>query len=109
MANEYVLIDFLVIGAQKAGSTYVLNCLEEHPEIFMPPYEFGFFEDPVFEHKTASELAMHFQGVAEDQVVGAKRPNLLGHHECPPRLKEIYPELKLVVILRNPVERDISG
>ena len=43
-----MLPDFFVIGAQKAGSTYLLECLGEHPQVFMPPAEVAFFEDPLY-------------------------------------------------------------
>jgi len=37
---------FIVIGAQKAGSTYLLQCLRDHPTIFMPRSEIP--EDPLY-------------------------------------------------------------
>ena len=38
-----MLPDFFVVGAQKAGSTYLLECLNDHPQIFMPEQEVAFF------------------------------------------------------------------
>ncbi len=43
-----MLPDFFVIGAQKAGSTFLLQCLGEHPQIFMPESEVPFFEDSLY-------------------------------------------------------------
>ncbi|MEM8864295.1 MAG: sulfotransferase domain-containing protein [Planctomycetota bacterium] len=104
-----MLPDFFVIGAQKAGSTYLLECLGEHPEIFMPPAEVAFFEDPLYDPAWLDWFEQHFDPAQPGQVIGVKRPNLLGLPECPARLAEHMPELKLVVVLRSPVERAISA
>ena len=104
-----MLPHFFVVGAQKAGSTYLLQCLGEHPAVFMPPAEVPFFEDPLYAPERIGDFERHFDAAKPDQVVGVKRPNLLGLPECPYRLARHMPELKLVVTLRDPIERAISG
>lgn len=104
-----MLPDFFVIGAQKAGSTYLLQCLSEHPQVFMPPSEIAFFEDSLYSADRIAEFEKHFAPARPGQVVGVKRPNLLGHPECPERLQRHMPHLKIVAILRNPIDRAISG
>lgn len=101
--------DFVVIGAQKAGSTYVLRCLEEHPAIFMPPYEVAFFDDGLYSPEKLGQFQAHFKSAKNGQLVGFKRPNLLGLPECPRRLYENLPNAKLIVILRNPIARAVSA
>ncbi len=46
------LPDFIIISTQKSGSTFVNNCLREHPEIFMPRSEYICFEDPEYQQKS---------------------------------------------------------
>jgi hypothetical protein len=104
-----MLPDFFVIGAQKAGSTYLLQCLNDHPQIFMPPGEIAFFEDSLYSADRITEFEKHFEPAKPGQVVGVKRPNLLGHPECPERLQRHMPNLKIIAILRHPIERAISG
>jgi len=104
-----MLPDFFVIGAQKAGSTYLLQCLAEHPQIYMPPSEVAFFEDSLYDPQRLDWFEQHFNPAQPGQVVGVKRPNLLGRPECPERLHRHMPNLKLVVVLRHPVERAVSG
>jgi hypothetical protein len=101
--------DFFVIGAQKAGSTFLLQCLGEHPQIFMPPSEVPFFEDSFYLVDEMDRFERKFVGAEPGQVVGVKRPNILGHPECPERLARYMPNLKLIAILRHPVERAVSG
>lgn len=104
-----MLPEFFVIGAQKAGSTYLLQCLGEHPQVFMPPSEVAFFEDSLYSAERLAEFEKHFLPAKPGQVIGVKRPNLLGHPECPERLYRHMPNLKIVVTLRNPIERAVSG
>ena len=104
-----MLPDFFVIGAQKAGSTYLLQCLGEHPQIYMPPDEVAFFEDSLYSEQHIADFERHFAPARPGQVIGVKRPNLLGHPECPARLQRHMPGLKLIAILRQPIERAISG
>jgi hypothetical protein len=104
-----MLPDFFVVGAQKAGSTYLLRCLGEHPQIFMPPAEVAFFEDSLYSPERIGEFEKHFIPAKTGQVIGVKRPNLLGHPECPERLKRHMPNLKIIAILRHPIERAVSG
>lgn len=104
-----MLPDFFVIGAQKAGSTYLLRCLGDHPQIFMPPAEVAFFEDNLYAAERIGEFEKNFTDATPGQVIGVKRPNLLGHPECPARLQKHMPHLKIVAILRHPIERAVSG
>lgn len=104
-----MLPDFFVIGAQKAGSTYLLECLREHPDVFMPKSEVAFFEDPFFAEDRLSQFAANFTSAKPGQKIGVKRPNVLGCPECPERLKKHLPGVKLIAVLRKPLERTISG
>lgn len=64
-----MLPDFIVIGAQKAGSTFILNCLAEHPDVFMYHEEIRFFENPTCLHNDLSELEALFTGIDTAQMV----------------------------------------
>ena len=104
-----MLPDFFVIGAQKAGSTYLLECLNDHPQVFIPPVEVAFFEDSLYSADRIGDFEKNFQSAQPGQVVGVKRPNLLGHPECPERLQRHMPDLKIIAILRHPIDRAVSG
>jgi len=43
-----MLPNFLVIGAQKSGTSFIYNCTREHPDIFAPANEVRFFENPEY-------------------------------------------------------------
>lgn len=98
----------IIIGAQKSASTYIHDCLGDHPDIYMIPGEIPFFESPDFENHKIEDLYKHFEGRTET-ILGFKRPNYLGKPEVPERIKRFLPDAKLIVILRNPIERSLSA
>lgn len=103
------LPDFYVIGAQKAGSTYLLRCLRDHPQTEMPRKEVSFFEDPDYDPDRLSKVASLYGTAGRDQRCGLKRPNYLGLPEIPSRLVRHTPNAKLIAVLRDPVDRVISA
>lgn len=104
-----MLPHFLVIGAQKAGSTYVLESLRAHPAIYMPRAEVPFFEGDRYSPDRLALFERHFEAARPGQLIGVKRPNWLCCPECPGRILRHLPHAKLIAILRNPVERAVSG
>ncbi len=128
--NNYVTVNlptFLFIGTGKAGSTSVYYYLNEHPEIFMSPIkETNFFSyeggRPNFSgpgdlkslaHKTTittiQEYQKNFQGVNNEKAIGEVSPSYLYIPEAPQRIKKYIPDIKMIVILRNPVDRAYSN
>ena len=103
-----MLPNFLILGAQKSASTFIQDCLSEHPEVFMPENETPFFESPDYENGELIELESLFDGRGE-RLLGIKRPAYLAKPEVPERIAQHIPDAKLVAILRNPLERSISA
>jgi len=102
--------NFLLIGAQKSGTTFLQKCLTEHPEVLMPPGETRIFENPEYLETNPYQFFEElFGGVPEKKAVGIKRPAYLAKPECPQRIRKHIPHAKLVAILRNPVERAVSA
>lgn len=102
-------LDFFIMGTEKGGSTYLLQCVREHPAIFMPRQEVAFFEDPFYVEDDLSEFEKHFSDAGEGQLLGVKRPTMLGHPRFGERLQRHYPDAKLIAILRNPIDRALSA
>lgn len=104
-----MLPNFIVIGGQKCGSTYLHDVLEEHPDIYLTPGETAFFQDPDYQNNSISDFEKLFNKAFNYKQVGIKRPDYLAKPECPARIKKHIPNAKLIVILRNPVSRAIAG
>ena len=104
-----MLPKFAIIGAQKSATTFIHRCLSDHPEVFMPSGEISYFEDPDYQESSFDEFLDLFADAKQNQLKGIKRPTYLHKPECPVRIKKIIPDVKLIVVLRNPIDRFISA
>ncbi|MEM9347272.1 MAG: sulfotransferase [Planctomycetota bacterium] len=102
-------LDFVVIGAQKAGSTFIMQCLQDHPDIYMPNGETPFFQGPDYSPDRLCVLEEIVRAAKPNQIRGIKRPNYLGEPEVPARISRHFPHIKIIAVLRNPVSRAISA
>lgn len=100
--------DFIVIGAQKAASTFIQTTLQAHPDVFLPDGETPYFEDPDYCQTPRTEFNSIFAGRTESKM-GIKRPNYIGKPEVPPRIHADFPNIKLVATLRNPITRAVAA
>lgn len=112
------LPDFLIIGAQKSGTTWLADQLSLHPGIFMAPDEIHFFDKAQNFARGISWYSNHFQRAAAGQLAGEKTPDYLwangdgaeGHlPDVHQKLYQTLPSARLIVVLRNPVERALSA
>jgi Sulfotransferase domain len=111
------LPDFLVIGAQKAGTTALYAYLRWHPAITGPSWkEVSFFD----RHYARGEAwyrgnfpARPRQWVAGKRSgarprVGEASPSYLFHPLAPERVAGLLPDVRLIALLRDPVDRALS-
>jgi hypothetical protein len=98
------LPDFLGIGAQKAGTTWLYDNLSAHPDLFLPrPKELHYF-DRTF-HESLRSYAARF-AAGSGKVKGEVTP---AYGILPPRrirfIRTVMPDVRLVFLMRNPIER----
>ena len=101
------LPEFLGLGTQKGGTTTLQRLLEQHPQVYLPPRK----ELHYFSLHYGEGEAWYRQQFAEartDQRCGEITPYYLFHPMAPQRIKALLPEAKLIVLLRDPVERALS-
>jgi tetratricopeptide (TPR) repeat protein len=101
--------DFIIIGASKCGTSSLYNYLSYHPQIlFSHKKELDFFWKN-FDRGINWYLA-HFPTLSDrdDFLTGEATPNYLRFPIVAERIKEYCSQVKLIVLLRNPVERAIS-
>jgi hypothetical protein len=106
-ARRRPLPDFLVIGAQKAGTTALYAYLRWHPGITGPSWkEVSFFD----RHWWRGEAWYRgqFPLRAGERLVGEASPSYLFHPLAPGRARSLVPDAKLVALLRDPVDRAYS-
>jgi len=108
--------DFLIIGAKKAGTTSLYRNLIHHPEVepcltketdfFNRYYSKGInWYRSHFPIKWFKQYAMN-QG--RNFITGEATPTYIYYPHAPKRIKKLIPNIKLIVILRNPVHRSFS-
>jgi hypothetical protein len=103
------LIDFAIVGGQRAGSSHLSALLARHPDLYVVPDEVPYFEDPFFGRSDPVELIRALAPASRHQQRGIHRPELLSRPECAPRLADANPRVRLLAALRNPVDRAISA
>jgi hypothetical protein len=103
------LPDFLILGAQKAGTTALYAYLRRHPRITGPSWkEISFFD----RHYLRGEAWYrgNFPNLlrTRGELVGEASPSYLFHPLAPERAAALVPSARLIALLRNPVDRALS-
>ena len=116
--------NFFVIGAAKAGTTALYNCLKQHPDIYMSPVKEPLFfafegEPPIYPgpagtyfHRVAvwrpRDYMLLFAGATGQRAIGEASPIYLRSPLAARRIRQNLPHSRLVAILRHPAERAYS-
>jgi len=113
-----MLPNFLHIGAEKSGTTWLYGRLHRHPDIFMPDVkELHYFngknsnlESPANNFKTQDLewYEVHFEGAEEETAIGEATPMYLCDPEAPAKIHHTIPDVKLIACLRYPTDRAYS-
>ncbi len=125
-ATDLKLPTFLIIGANKAGTTSLYHYLRQHPGVFMSavkePMFFtaigdanlkGSFANATLANPVAAtsleEYAQLFEGSGREQARGEASTSYLANPQCAHRILEFLPSVRLIAVLRNPIERAYSN
>ena len=115
--------NFLIIGERRSGTTTLGKWIECHPEIFLHPrMDMGYFIDKELvgsktwtkgnadyakwnkEHSIDEYVAL-FNDASKEKAIGEKSADYLFWHHSHERIKSYFPDIKLIVTLRNPIHR----
>jgi hypothetical protein len=105
--------DFVGIGVPKAGTTWWFSLVAAHPDIYVEHQkELMYFNQRVFDHCAQDggaddvfEAYRQWFPRPEGTKTGEWTPNYLYAHELPSLLRKVAPACKVMVLLRDPVER----
>jgi len=110
--------NFFIVGADKAGTSSLYSYLNEIPEIFMSkikePNYFSkkTFPDnppllrPIRDKKKYLDL---FKNVKDQKIIGEASPSYLADPDAPKLIHQISPDAKILISLRDPVDRIFSN
>lgn len=110
-----VLPNFLIVGTPKAGTTAIYHYLNQHPEIYFSPHKephfFSFIgeQKPHWGVKTLAEYEELFEGVTTEKAIGEASTWYLYSQSAAQQIKKYIPYVKVIIILRNPIERAYSS
>lgn len=119
--------DFIIVGAQKSGTSTLHGVLAGHPDVFIPSREIFFFDvddarqHPDFAAKNgqprnfardfdeyANWYVRFFDGAQQGQLRGEDSTSYLPSTLAPARIAELCPQVKIIASLRDPVARAYS-
>jgi len=102
---------FLIIGAQKSGTSSLRKFLEHNPQYFFTPRRELHFWNRDLKYRDGAgvnEYFRNFDGAAPHQLVGEKSPSYLPSTSAAERIALHLPQVKIVAVLRNPADRAYS-
>jgi hypothetical protein len=119
-------LDFVVLGAPKAGTTAFFRMLTAHPQVYgtpvkephffllgeRPPSFTGPGDEEMFNRQAVwrrEDYSALFAPARPDELVGEASPNYLGSADAARRLADYAPGVRLIVLLRDPVQRAQSA
>ena len=113
-----ILPDFLIIGAEKSGTTSLYDYIIQHPSVFPSMVK----EVEFFENKFSKEICFYksnfptklskfyFEKLKKIKFfTGEATPTYFFYPHAPNRVAKFLPQVKLIIILRNPVDRAYSN
>lgn len=119
---------FFLIGAQKAGTTWLWKMLDQHPETSLPSQkELHYFGSAELYDKGNDWYFDFFDGLDPDKLIGEASTTYFYDHvpywhnksdqiefdeslpPIPELISQYFPDAKFIVILRDPVHRAISA
>lgn len=103
-------LDFIVIGAQKSGTTSLHHYLSRHPRIRIPAVkEAPFFtRDDYFVRGMEWYIKEFFPKVSGNQILGTVTPQYMAYPIAVERIRSLCPNARIIAILRDPVARAMS-
>ena len=106
---------FIIGGAQRSATTYLTRVLDAHPEIeqakpVRPEPKF-FLKPEEYEEGYAGYLSRYFSHVDDKtgKVLGEKSTSYIEHEVAARRIKQMLPDVRMIFLLRHPIERAISN
>ena len=107
------LPDFLIIGAARCGTTWLYECLQAHRRLFLPaqkrPEPHFFLKEAEYARGIDYYSDRYFRGVSHALVAGEASTSYLYRPHAAARIARHLPDVKMIALLRNPIDRAFSN
>lgn len=101
--------NFLFIGADKSGSTWLYEILRAHPECYVPTIKDIYYFDRQYDRGLNWYLSFFKHAETTHKAVGELSHDYLFSGTAADRIANDFPNIKLMACLRNPVDRTFSN
>lgn len=107
--------NFFIVGAPKTGTTSLYEYLKNIPDVFLPKNKEPHFFSPKISElinypniKTREEYLKLFSNVKNQKAIGEASVHYLQDFEAPYNIQKTIPNAKIIIMLRDPIERSFS-
>jgi len=104
---------FFIVGAQRSGTTFLCKICDEHPEIEMAkplnPEPKFFITDDLYKNGINFYMDHFFRKYIEGKIRGEKSTSYFEKEIAAKRISENFESAKIIIILRDPIERAVSN
>lgn len=102
------LPDYLIVGGQRCGTTSLQELIASHPQVKPPFHRKGIHYFDTGMHRGPKWYRSVFPFRRAGQITGEASPYYLFHPFAAQRIADLVPEVRIIALLRDPVERAIS-
>jgi len=108
--NQQILPNLLLVGAAKSGTTLLANCLGQHPEIYMSPVKEPHYFIPNLAVDSFEEYISLFKNKNSEsaKIRAEASAGYIYSEDAAFAIKETFPDTKIMMILRNPIDMAFS-
>ena len=108
--KDYFKPDFIGVGAPRCGTTWIYDCLSEHPEICTSDIkETNFFKENYDERNSFEKYKDHFSHCSDNKIKGEFSSSYFHSQDALARIKNVYPDVKIILSLRSVVDKLITS
>ena len=106
--NMIVKPNFFIVGAARSGTSSLAYNLGQHPDIYISPIKEPFYFVSDFGLNDFDEYISLFKDAGDARAIGEASTGYLFDEHAPVAIHELFPDAKIIIILRNPVDMAFS-
>lgn len=104
---DTTVVNFVMAGCPRCGTTWVHKALKDHPQIYLPPQKQTYFFDLNYD-KGIDWYMENYSGVQKQHLAVGEIATGYSQAHAVPRLAEHFPHAKIMLAMRDPRERAYS-
>ena len=98
----------IIIGAMKCGTKALIEFMGMHPNVKINRKDVGFFDKDENYTKGLEHYRAHMPYSYPEDITMEKTPSYFASEDAMKRIRDFNKDIKLIVILRNPITRSMS-